>query len=367
MKRNLLSAAALIRGKRKKNKKQGILRPMRIMSYLILFLLDIFLFLVLRSYFLLTVAAVMAASPFFSIWGLFRLGRQLQLRLAAEQDAVACGDSVCLEFHIINPLWYAALDSRILLQIKNIFFDTGDEITVSMPVRMHGDSVLRLPVQVTDPGRFRLSCGQFVIQDMLGMVCYPVNTAASCEFCVYPREREGEQAEVAGLLAGAAESEESHSKGSDFAELSDIREYIPGDRIRDIHWKLSAKQDILMVKERIAMAGSEMVILLSLSSSKAQVQEVLETVYGLGKALMRNQLPVRLLCWNQRQFAFEEFCCGTPPELLAAFGEIFRTSLYQRLSGEQEQYMKNCYPYLGSYLVVAQRDGAVQVEMHENV
>lgn len=352
---------------RRKGQRQGIFRPVRIFSYLVLFLLDILLYKILQSYFLLVIAVIMAVFPFFSIWGMNRLCHVLQFMVSIGQDTTVCDDEVCLEIHISNPFWYAALDSRILLRVANVFYETSSEITVSMPVRMRGESVLRLPVQVKDVGRFRIECLRLVIQDMLGMICYPVKVSGDCEFCVYPRGKKGDDIEITGFLAGAVESEESHSKGSDFSEVSDIREYIPGDRIRDIHWKLSAKQDILMVKERIAMAGTEMVILLQFSSSKEQSQEIVETAYGLGRTLIRSQLPVRLLCWNQRLYEFDEFCCGTETELLEAFGDIFQTSLFQRLSEEQLIYMKNCYPYLGSYLVVARKDGEVQVVMRENV
>ena len=41
---------------------------------------------------------------------------------------------------------------------------------------------------------------------------------------------------------------ESKKKGYDFSEVTGIREYIPGDKLQNIHWKLSAKKDILMVR-----------------------------------------------------------------------------------------------------------------------
>ena len=56
---------------------------------------------------------------------------------------------------------------------------------------------------------------------------------------------------------GMSESEESQAKGNDFAEITDVREYRPGDRIKDIHWKLSAKKETLMVKERTSVAQSQ--------------------------------------------------------------------------------------------------------------
>lgn len=337
------------------------------MGYVILFLMDLLLYSVLRSYFLGIIAVVMVVGPVVSIIALFRLEKELQFSIRAGEDTVVCGDDICVELQLENSFWYAALDTRIVLKIENIFYGTASEMLVSMPVKMLDKTCLYLPLVVEDIGRVRIQCKQLAVQDMLGLVCLNMKSEVYSEFGVIPAVKESEDIEISGFLAGATETEESHSKGSDYAEVSDIREYIPGDRIRDIHWKLSAKQDILMVKERIAMAGTEMVILLSFSEIKEQTQEMLEVVYGVGRQLIQLQLPVRLLCWNQSQFAFEEYRCGALDQFQNAFGEIFRVPMQQRLNEGQEMYMKNCYPHLGRYLIAAYQSTGVQVEMHENV
>ena len=38
-------------------------------------------------------------------------------------------------------------------------------------------------------------------------------------------------------------------KGNDLSEIYDIREYVPGDDIRSIHWKLSSKTENLILRE----------------------------------------------------------------------------------------------------------------------
>lgn len=350
-----------------RQKKQHTLRVSRIVGYVILFLLDLLLYSVLRSYFLLVIAVVMVVSPVVSIAALFRLEKELRFSIRAGEDTVVCGDSIFVELQLENPFWYSALDTRIVLKIENIFYGTVSETLVSMPVKMLDKTSLYLPLLLQDIGRIRIQCVQLAVQDMLGLICLDMKSSVYSEFCVIPGMKESEDIDISDFLAGATETEESHSKGSDYAEVSDIREYIPGDRIRDIHWKLSAKQDTLMVKERIAMAGTELVILLSFSEGKAQTQEMLEVVYGLGRRLIQLQLPVRLLCWNQRQFAFEEYQCGALDQLQTAFGEIFRVPMQQRFHEGQETYMRNCYPHLARYFIAVCQSTGVQVEMRENV
>ena len=48
---------------------------------------------------------------------------------------------------------------------------------------------------------------------------------------------------------GESDVYEEHSPGYDNSELFQVREYRAGDRLQNIHWKLTAKQEELMVKE----------------------------------------------------------------------------------------------------------------------
>lgn len=67
-----------------------------------------------------------------------------------------------------------------------------------------------------------------------------------------------------------------HVLGSDRAELSDLRSYIPGDRMKNIHWKLSAKSEDLMVKEYSHYAGNTVYLFADLAqvhSAKYAVDE----------------------------------------------------------------------------------------------
>lgn len=349
-----------------KRKKQIKIRPFRIISYLLLYFTDIVLYIILRSYFLCLAAIIMTVCPLFSVTGLFFLVDKIHSVIRSSQETAEKEQTLLVEILLKNPVWYSALDCRIQLKTENLFYGTSSMITVSMPVKMHGKSVLQLPVQGKELGRICFRCESLRIQDMLGMIYCETEIHTECDVCIIPDSGKLEEIEVTGFLSGAAETEESQSKGSDFTEISDIREYIPGDRIRDIHWKLSAKQEIWMVKERIAMAGSEMVVLAEIPFQKQQTELVLEMVYRLCRKLIVESRPVCLLCWNQTLYQFEEYRFCTIQDLDEAFCDLFRTPVSRRSNEKQEMYLKNCYPFLSSYLVVREQDGTVQVEMLGN-
>ena len=45
------------------------------------------------------------------------------------------------------------------------------------------------------------------------------------------------------------ESYEKDRKGEDASEIYDVREYRAGDRMQKVHWKLSAREDTIYIKE----------------------------------------------------------------------------------------------------------------------
>ena len=63
---------------------------------------------------------------------------------------------------------------------------------------------------------------------------------------------------------GFDEFEESEKKGNVSSNVTDVREYRPGDRLQKIHWKLSSKIDKLMVKENEATSTNQFFMLLEL-------------------------------------------------------------------------------------------------------
>jgi uncharacterized protein (DUF58 family) len=342
------------------------IHPLRICGYVVLLLLDLALYSIFRSYFFLECALLLVLFPAISLGCVRKISQSISLEIGGEYKTLP-GETVLWEVRLKNDSFFPAPDAAVLLSLSNIFHGTSEKLTLSMPVRAKGTVCFRMPVQLLDLGTFRVECDTCRIRDYLGMVSFVISCHAVGDIPVLPRKEGFDREEAAGYLSGLAETEESDKKGSDFSQVSDVREYIPGDRIRDIHWKLSAKEDSLMVKERVSTAGSEMVVLLFLSSVAAETQQVLTGGYQLICAFLEQKTDVSLLCWNESLYSFEEYSCHDREELDQAYCNIYEVPVSGRLQENQKQYMKNCYPFLGSYLLVGFENGEVGMVMQDNV
>ena len=136
---------------------------------------------------------------------------------------------------------------------------------------------------------------RFELEDMLGLHSVILPLSVEEHIYILPEGTMEAELDLNAYQAGMAEVEESKLKGNDFSDVSEVREYIPGDAMKNIHWKLSAKKDLLMVKERLRMSTGKLLMVVALDAEKPeQLDQTVERVYGLGRQLIRRQVPVTL-------------------------------------------------------------------------
>lgn len=326
----------------------------------------VFLFVLTNGYYLIGIGGIALVLPVVSAICVRYLATRIKGTLVATLPKVIEGEETYLDLTLDNPLPLPALEARWRILIQNRFLNKESVFIASMPVYIRNQNHLLLPLRMDEIGNFEFCGTEIAIKDYLGVLtCFvPLSCSSTCY--VMPKEEVSQTTDISQYLYGVAETEESKSKGNDCAEVSDVREYIPGDKLRDIHWKLSAKAQKLMVKDRVAMAGSEMVLLLNFTETPKEAIALVKNTSKLCMAFLSKRTPVCILCWNERDYRFEEYRCGTKEELDVAITGIFDCSYLERRQENQREYLKNTHPYLYTYLCVTQEGEDTSIAMEEN-
>lgn len=344
-------------------------------AFLFVYLGNILLFLALRGYLFIVIGVILTVLvplSFLVVWKLadFVTGtifmKKDTVSIQNNEFAVRQKDDICVIFSVRNKSLLCALRGTWIFTAGNAFYGTSDRHTLLLPVPPRGDKQFRMTVTVTELGRVVFACREFILTDLLGIFMVHTACGMECSLYVLPRQDDAASSELPDAYSGTTDLSESQQKGSDYSEVTDIRTYQPGDRPRDIHWKLSARQPELMVKERTALAGSERVVLIALPPEKPAAEKLLAEGYRKIRGLITGQTLLRLLVWDNRSFSFASHPCASAAELDTAFCAIFRTDLQAHSSQMIQQYMRNCYPQLDSYLCLAQKEDAVQLEVCVN-
>lgn len=81
--------------------------------------------------------------------------------------------------------------------------------------------------------------------------------------------------------------------GDDSAEIYEVREYRAGDRMQKVHWKLSAKEDSLYIKEFSYPLGAAVILMLEGGKAGgrngASVNQFIESVVSVSLALLEQE------------------------------------------------------------------------------
>lgn len=347
-------------------KKKIKISALHLAAFVLLYIVNLLLFLALRGYFFLLTGMILTLLVPCSFYAAWRLADSVEGTIAVTHKTVRPQEPVCVIVSITNRSFFCALHSTWKLFTGNSFFQTGDVQKLLLSIPPRGTKRFPMTVSVTDLGRITFSCKEYVLADLLGIFRICVGCSIEECFFVLPEYSEAPQFSLPEAYAGAAELTESTRKGNDHSEVSDIRAYVPGDRPRDIHWKLSARGQELMVKERVSLSGSEHVLLLDLPGDKTMAQKLLTEGCLQIAGMLQARMSVRLLVWNQRLYTFDACSCGDTDELEAALCEILSTDLSSRSCSGLQHYMANCYPQLQSYLCITTQDDTIQMEICTN-
>lgn len=149
-------------------------------------------------------------------------------------------------------------------------------------------------LSIAEPGSYEIWLKRVRIYDMMGLFCISYRRAVKGERAllgvlprIYPIGIR--LSEALRNFAGDAEIYDSLRSGTDASETLKLRPFQKGDELRKIHWKLSAKEGYLIVRENSMPKGCPVVVLME---SIGGFQEArLQCVASLSFCLMDLECP----------------------------------------------------------------------------
>lgn len=134
---------------------------------------------------------------------------------------------------------------KIKFRLANEFAKSKKTVDFLYSGMLDEHAFRKLPKLTQDCGCVEIKAGYGKVYDMLGIFFVPVKLGFKSQFLIMPKEKKPavlpdvDNERVIGYKP----------KPSGFAEEYELREYRSGDSLKNIHWKISAKYDDLVVKE----------------------------------------------------------------------------------------------------------------------
>lgn len=254
----------------------------RLISALIIYgVFGIFSFNYFHSYisilFLIALLLVFICSSVF----LRFLGNNLQVELFVSENSITCGDNIGLGIRINNNTVFSSLKCEIDVVSTNHYFELESKNTFVLPVCYMSNIVHSYNMKTSYIGKVSFKVQKIKIYDILGLSYLDFSCSDDVTVTIRPIKSDIDDNVRIGIIDSIIDNNDETIKGNDIADSFDIREYVPGDRIKDVHWKLSAKKDELLVKERSKTSENKAILFIDSSSGKKVCEEILSLTYGL--------------------------------------------------------------------------------------
>lgn len=177
---------------------------------------------------------------------------------------------------------------RFSLVVQSVM--SGKEIVLKQQVS--GQDSWYVPLDTTHSGLLRCRVEKTRVYDYLGLFFLPVRKPSAVEVLVQPR---AVQPEKLPNLRHFLVRRRQPKPGGGFSEEYEMRDYRPGDSMRDIHWKLSVKTDRTIVREAQEPVRGSPLLTFDLKGPENRVDEMLERLLWLSQWLLEHDTPHRLV------------------------------------------------------------------------
>lgn len=199
-----------------------------------------------------------------------------------------------------HSVWTAALVAANA-SIVNPLTGTNVERKVSFLAVGRGERRQALTLSDAEVGKLYISLTDLRVQDLFRLVSFRVADNQQLETLVFPKEVPV-SLELAEPLETQGESLRfsEHEPGRDVTEVYDIRDYVPGDDIRAVHWNLSARQDRTILRQFSKPLNYSVMLLGELAPAAPAALEACATyLAAVSRALLGNGI-VHTMAWYDR-------------------------------------------------------------------
>lgn len=303
-----------------------------IITYLFLFLLCVFLADFYQHPLFLFLTVLLLFLPPLSYVSCRYAFSHLRCEIVCPAYYATSGDCVTLSIRLQQDSIFPLPECQIQYQITSTFYPCDKQRLVICPSYAKDTYSFDLPLTMHRAGCYQISLKSLSTFDYLHFFTFTRSLTERKDLVIYPKKTVQFTFDKNSYGEGFDEYEETQAKGNISSNVTDVREYIPGDRLQKIHWKLSAKIDKLMVKENEQTASHQFTLLTELYQPVPEsdcLEQALANAFSVADAFLSAGEPFFFIFYSLPKQDFSRFFICCKEELEQAFLECFYQPSYQ--------------------------------------
>lgn len=299
----------------------------------------------------LTLLVGMIAVPAFGLLGLAGPAPAVEIRLSSMPDKGQVADGVLLvENTGLLPV------PRLKLNIVCRNLRTGAKARTVLEISLLPRQKKRLDFHIDCPlcGVYQVSLEGTERGDLFGLLFRKTECAAACSATVLPQIFDMSiSLENTDMVTPEGDTYSPFAPGDDSGETFAIREYVPGDAIRKIHWKLSEKTDKLMIREFGQLVVNEVAMFLETAGARSAEENdaITEVFASVSMALVKSGISHYVFWRDGSRDELREFLVTDAETYMGMLSELLM--LPPETDGSVAQCFLQSYPHCAySHVVI---------------
>ncbi len=238
---------------------------------------------------------------------------------------------VTASFLVKNPTMFVLPAVHVCVQCQNDFYENEESQEMIFAVA-RGNHCYEWELSSIYAGNVSLREERIFFYDYLGLFCFSNNVQQQKKVAVFPKRIELIVTMLdESLSIGQEEEVNRYEQAEDVTSLRDVREYQPGDRLQKIHWKLSTKQDKLMVKEFEWESNRTRTLLLELNEVTEQggLDALIEVWYSAACYFLEQEVSFFACYYNARTSTLSTSNVESGEDLNRVLFDIYECTSYE--------------------------------------
>lgn len=253
----------------------------------------------------------------------------IKVELRMPKPVVGKGESIPLEIKVTNKSIFPIMLAEFRVNYHNAFMKNPTVADISTPIHGRSSDVISSSFISVYSGLITVSIEKLRLYDFFRLFNIGFCPKTEAVVSVLPRIS-GLSIAISPEVSDAFESDlfSKTKPGDDPSEVFDIRGYRGGDKQNRIHWKLSAKQEEMLVKEYSLPVNASVMLLLEFSiREKAErlrtADALLETTFSIAQLLQEQGFPHALARQDGNVFSEEKI--ASEDDINVALTRLLRT------------------------------------------
>lgn len=273
------------------------------LRYLMLLALAGLLLILYNKYYIGMIFLTIVMMPFFLLGFLCYCYGRVKADLVCVTHIAEKDSKIPITIQLTNPTIFPISLVKLNITYKNAYSDRKLKKTISASVDYRTKTSVIFHITSQYAGNLEINLDSIRIYDYMKLFSLKRKLKQEIKLAVLPSYYELDSGNVLQNNSYVMDSDiySPVKKGDDPSEVFEIREYRQGDRLQRVHWKLSMKQNQLMIKEFSDPVNCRELIFININQTKEEellrsIDSLLECALSLSYSLLIQE-HVHYLAW----------------------------------------------------------------------